>query len=367
MPHDVSAELLRKHQSELEWRVLPLMRRCRREEVERGELVIVECSDETLHPIEARFVRPEVHSLMQVDRPVVSREQLNRVVLWVNQDLKELKGTHAWHYITWGSKQTFASRKSRAIPIPQRPGCQGREKWYDLTGRLPGIGFWPMAQKYRHIIPWNPDRLPCNHNLFDIHPLTLNELEQKALMGVLNSTIVGLFKHFYGRYAGSEGTLKTEIVDALMMEVPNPLGARRGLCQRLAEALEAIGTREVTHLVEQEFLECHTETRMRELQATHLQLPLELQRRDRRELDLLTFELLGVSEANRREDLVDRLYKETALYYRQQRIQDIQSTINRAKGRGESASQSELALDAWNHFDPEIQEPLPTWVEEENG
>ena len=83
MPKNVSAELLRVHGSEMEWQALPLMVRVKRKDVENGRVVIVECGDRTLHPIEAEFVRPEVHSLMQVDRPVVSAEQLDKVVLWV--------------------------------------------------------------------------------------------------------------------------------------------------------------------------------------------------------------------------------------------------------------------------------------------
>jgi len=367
MPRNISAELLDAHPNELAWKLLPLMRRCKREEVESGKVVIVKCGDGTLHPIEREFVRPEVHSLMEVDRPVVTPDQLDRVVLWVSQDLKEIKGTYAHHYITWGSKQTFASKKSKAVPVPLRATCASRERWYDVTGLEPGIGFWPMAQKYRHIIPWNPNRLPCNHNLFDIHPLALNSDGQKALMAVLNSSLVGLIKHFYGRYAGSEGTLKTEIVDVLMLEIPSPVGVSPELCRRLSETLETISKRKVTHLVEQAFLDCHTETRMRELQATPLRLPLELQHKDRRELDLLVFELLGVTDAKRQEKFVDRLYRETALYYREQRVQDIQSTINRAKGRGGTVSQLELALDAWNELEPEWQQPLAAWLDDQTG
>ena len=368
MPRNASAELLAEYGSEMEWRMLPLMRRCKREEVESGKVVIVKCGDGTLHPIEREFARPEVHSLMEVHRPVVTPEELDHVVLWVSQDLKDLKGKYVHHYITWGSKQTFASKKSRAVPVPKRSTVAGREPWYDVTGLEPGIGFWPMAQKYRHIIPWNPHQLPCNHNLFDVHPLDLSEPEQKALMAVLNSTLVGLFKHFYGRYAGSEGTLKTEVVDALMLEVPSPAGAPEELCERLGKALETVSKREVTHLVEQEFLDCHTETRMRELQGTPLRSPLELQRQDRRDLDLLVFELLGVTDRKRREELVQRLYCETASYYREQRVQDIQSTINRSKGRGGgNVSQMELALDAWNHLDADFQKPLSAWLDEQTG
>src|SRR5439155_1758697 len=165
MPRNISSKLLEEYQSESEWRLLPFMRGCKRAEVETGEVVVIECGDKTLHPIECKYVRPEVHSLMQVDRPVVTPDQTNRVVLWVNQDLKELKGTYAHHYITWGSKQTFASKKSKTVPLPERATCASRERWYDVTGLEPGVGFWPMAQQYRHIIPSNPDRLSCNHNL----------------------------------------------------------------------------------------------------------------------------------------------------------------------------------------------------------
>ena len=247
MPRDVSKQILAKNQSEFEWRVLPLMRRCPREAVESGKVVIVKCGDGTLHPIEKEFVRPEVHSLMQVDRPVVSANQLDRVVLWVNQDLRELKGTYVHHYITWGSKQTFASRKSKAVPLPQRATVTGRDPWYDLTGLKPGIGFWPKTQKYRHIVPANTYRLNCNCNLYDIHLLDVSEGQQNALMAILNSTLVGLFKHFYGRYAGAEGTLKTEVVDVLMLEIPSPLYGSAEVFKRLSDALQKLFPPEKHH------------------------------------------------------------------------------------------------------------------------
>lgn len=367
MPRNVSAKLLAEHRSELSWSSLPIMSRCKRQDVESGKVVIVECSDGTLHPIESEFLRPEVHSLMQVDRPVVTADQLDRVVLWVNQPLKELKGTFVHQFISWGTKQTFQSKKSKSVPIPERPGCAGRSPWYDLTGRKPGIGFWPMAQKYRHIIPSNPYRLPCNHNLFDIHPQGLTDQEERALMAILNSTLVGFFKHFYGRYAGSEGTLKTEIVDALMIEIPCPVGISVALCNRLADVLDKITRRDVTHLVEQSFLDCHTEEDMRTLQAAPLRLPVELEHEDRRMLDALTFEVLGVRKEERREALVNQLYRESTLYYREQRIQDIQSTINRSKTSGRrSPSHEDLAEDAWREVEPDLQQPLSQWLSRES-
>ena len=368
MPRNVSAELLDKHQSELEWRVLPFMRRCKREEVQSGKVIIVQCGDNTLHPIEAEYVRPEVHSLMQVDRPVVSRDQLGRVVLWVNQDLKDIKGTYAWHYITWGSRQTFASKKSKAVPVPKRSTCVGRERWYDVTGLEPGIGFWPMAQQYRHIIPTNSKGLPCNHNLFDIHSLIGDPVVARALMPLLNSTLVALFKTFYGRYAGTEGNLKTEVVDVVLIEIPDPRTASEELLEKMGSALASMQGRKVTHLVEEAFMDCHTADEVREAAKLPLGLPLELRQADRRKLDDAVFELLGVQDRRRREELIGRLYREVALHFRSIRIVEVQKMEQRRHGGGRnSVSQTELAHDAWSHLDPEFQKPLSTWLDDQAG
>jgi hypothetical protein len=85
------------------------MHRCSRAAVASGELVIVKGGDNTLHPIEVRFVKPEVHNLMNIARPLISTENLGRVVLWVSEELNSLKGTYAHKFITWGNKQTFSS------------------------------------------------------------------------------------------------------------------------------------------------------------------------------------------------------------------------------------------------------------------
>lgn len=367
MPRNVSAELLARNASELEWQTLPLMRRCKREEVESGRVVIVRCGDGTLHPIEAKYVRPEVHSLMQVDRPVVTPEQLDRVVLWVNEDLKEIKGTYAWQYIAWGSKQTFASNRSKAVPVPLRATVAGREPWYDLTGLEPGIGFWPKAQQYRHIIPANRYDLNCNCNLYDLHPLLSHPLATRSIMPILNSTLVGLFKTFYGRYAGTEGNLKTEIVDAVLIEIPDPRNVNEALLERMESAFASMQLREVTHLVEEAFMLCHTAEEVREAAMLPLGLPQELQQKDRRQLDDSVFELLGVTDSERREKLVDRLYREVALHFRSIRIVEVQKMEQRRHGGAGQVSQAQLALDAWNHLDSDLQKPLSEWLDAQTG
>lgn len=196
MPRDVSAKLLEKHETEGEWRILPLIRRCKRAEVESGKVKIIEAGDKTLHPIESKFVRPEVQNLMRINSLEVRYEDLDRVALWVNQPLIGLKGTYAGDYINWGSRQTFESKKSQSVPVPMRGTCAARELWYDITGENPGIGFWSKTHKYRHLIPLNPQEFPCNSALYSVNPIALDETEKVTLAAILNSTIVGFLNIF---------------------------------------------------------------------------------------------------------------------------------------------------------------------------
>ena len=268
MPRDVTEKILVKLSDGLPWNDVGLMASCKRSEVESGKVRIVRAGDNTLHPIEAQYLRPEVHSLMQVDRPVIRASDLDRVVLWVSDPLNVLGHTYVAKYIRWGSRQTFASKKSKAVPVPQRSTCASRSVWYDLTSDKVGVAFWPKTQQYRHIIPANPQGLVCNCNLYTVVPDLQSEDAHTALSGILNSTIVGLFKCFYGRYAGTESALKTEVMDVVLLEVPDPRVVSRQLAMRLAKALDSITRREVTHLVEEALLECHSQETMREILRT---------------------------------------------------------------------------------------------------
>ncbi|MDZ4859147.1 MAG: N-6 DNA methylase [Candidatus Hydrogenedentes bacterium] len=368
MPRDVTNAILTEMRKGLPWHDVPLMRTCKRSEIEDGKVRVVRAGDNTLHPVETKFLRPEVHSLMEVHRPVIRVADLDRVVLWVNQPLSELIGTYAEKYIRWGAKQTFASKKSKAVPVPLRSSCAGRPLWYDLTGIGVGKIFWPMAQKYRHIAPLNPDGLVCNHNLFYLDASTLDTHQTISLCGVLNSTIVALFKHFYGRYAGSEGTLKTEVVDTVLLEIPDPRAVQPELAERMKHALDRMSQRKVTHMVDEALLRCHSQEAMRDILNGEAALPLELRQEDRRDLDGCVFELLGVTDQRQRETLIDELYTVVTAYYGYQRTQDIQSTENRSGKKSGRISPQDLAESIWRTLDDKAKRlPVTEWIASEFG
>jgi hypothetical protein len=364
MPRDVTEEVLEKNKDRFPWNDLGLMTPCKRSEVESGKVRIVRAGDNTLHPIETKYIRAEVHSLMDVQRPIIREKDVARVVLWVNEPLSQLSNTYAGKYIRWGAKQTFASKKSKSVPVPERSTCANRPIWYDLTGEDVGVSFWPKAHKYRHIVPANPDGMVCNCNLYTVVPDLKHQNEHIALAAILNSTIVALFKCFYGRYAGSEGTLKTEVVDTVLIEVPDPRGVPKGLAFRLSRALEKMIGREITHLVEDAMLQCHSVETMREILREAPKLPEELRNPDRRELDDCVFELLGVSDAQNRKELLKELYEATTEYYRYQRTQDIQAMENRSGKRVHSLGPHDIAEGIWYSIDKVSKSPtISEWIE----
>jgi hypothetical protein len=311
--------------------------------------------------VEDEYLKPEVHSLMSVNRPLISAADLDRLILFVSKPLTALKGKYVEKYLRYGEHHAFASKKSKAVPVPKRSTCAARDPWYDLTYTKPGAFFWPMAQQYRHVIPINPEKLICNHNLFDIHPFELSGEQVAVLQAIVNSTFIANFKTFYGRYAGTEGNLKTEVVDVNLLEVPDPREVAPGVAKKLEAAFKQLCRRDTSAMVEEEFMECRSAVRAKKLAEEPIKLPWELQQPDRRALDLAVLELLGVADAKEREKLCDELYHETAAHFRQIRVVEIQKQEQRARAEGREFRTDELVADLWDSLAPEEKQPLAEW------
>jgi len=363
MPKDITGDLLEQHQSDRVFR--QHAGGAPRKDVESGTLRIIQAGDGSVHPVEATYLAPELHSPMEVNRPVIRPADLSRVLLLASEPMERLKSKAPWvyRYLRYGMTATFASSKSKPVPVPKRSTCAAREPWYDLTGLVrPGIAFWPMAQQYRHIIASNPQRLICNHRFFDVTSENLAPMEKMALAAVLNSTLVGLFKTFYGRYTGTEGSLDTEVIDVRLVEVPNPQGVPRELGNRLADALARMGNREVGRLVEEQLMDCHTPERAQRLAAGPLVFSHELQQPDRWDLDDAVFELLGVSDPKERDELIGRLYEATARHFRDIRVVEIEKMQQRAKSESRRFNVHDLAADIWDAAEVDDATPLIEWM-----
>jgi type I restriction-modification system DNA methylase subunit len=313
---------------------------------ETHKVRLVRAGDGSAHLIEARFLEPVVFNLMEIDSVAIRLSNLKRKVIicrYSKTELRKQNTTHILNYIRWGEHEGFDIR----------PTCATREPWYDLTGGIRGAMFWSKTHQYRHVVASNPESFICNCNLYDVIPKP--STSEDLLCSILNSTFVALSKQFFGRSAGREGALKTEVVDVNMMPVPDPRHATEKLASRLRAALASIRNRDALPLVD--------------VDGTGDDWTGELALTDRQQLDDAVLELLGFSNVRERERARAELYAEITGLYR-----EIRATEKKMqKFRSESArhgrpTPTSIADEIWQELvDKPVARSLADFVHSSAG
>ena len=310
-----------------------------RSQVTNGTIKLVLAGDKRgeLHAIESKYLEPEVHSLMEVKGFVARQSDCSRLIFLAPSPKKSLQKL-AKAYVEWGEENGVHRRSTCAQRVTKE------KDWFDLTGHRRGMAFWPKAQQYKHAVPLNDANLQANCNLYDLFPA--DRVNGKALTAVLNSTLVILAKHQFGRPVGVEGNLKTEIVDVSMMLVPDVRKASPKLIQILAAAMDGLAARNPLQLL--------SERRMRRMAFTasgkkaELELlsnDCELDMPDRRALDHAVLELLGIKTRNERDEWINRLYDFLRHFFEETRQKEEQAIVNKnvTKRKG-AVSPQDLAI-----------------------
>ena len=176
---------------------------------------VVKAGDGSAHLIEARFLKPLLFNVMEIDGAVVDPAGLRKMVLLVSEAPDALQGTNVLRYIRYGEQNKIHERTSCASRASSNP--QDPRQWYDLRPPQSGALLWPQAHQYRHIVPLNPDGYICNKRFFNIYPK--HDLHPKVLAALLNSTLTWFFKIFYGRSVGREGFLDTDVFATRLIPV----------------------------------------------------------------------------------------------------------------------------------------------------
>lgn len=210
------------------------------------------------------------------------------------------------------------------------------------------------------MVVFNPENLIASCRLYYLTPRVAG-YDPEVMTAILNSTVVGFWRNFYGRYTGTEGSLDTMIVDVNLLEVPDPRCTNSAISKGILEAFRSMRKRSIGQFVAEDLMNCHSTERAREL--SHLgDFPDEFNREDRRQLDDYVFQLLGVKSESRRDNLRQSLYKEAAEYFRRIRITEIEKMEQRSGSGGATRyTVEELASDIWDALEESLRPSFVEW------
>lgn len=272
------------------------------------------------HLVEARYLEPEFHSSMEATRIVVRAGDVKRLVINAPVARARLRDTHLGKYVAFAEGRGWHAGST----VASRAKVRG---WYDLglapKGKRAQM-FWPKAQQYRHCVLWNEGGMECKDRLYGVW--VSGGAQARILWAVLNSTLVALSKSVFGRPAGIEGNLDTEVVDVKMMLAPDPRAGSPGARERVAAAAEALSTRTLARMLSDEF-----------------------EMADRMELDDAVLELMGIEDAGERAELRGRIYSALREMQRATREREVIAQRDRARAaRSGRTTAAEMADDIWD-------------------
>ncbi|ASJ03805.1 hypothetical protein A3L09_10625 (plasmid) [Thermococcus profundus] len=151
--------------------------------------------------IEEEFLRPVVKSPQEIKTYVIRPEDLKLRVFLCNlskEALKRAGKVHALEYIEWGESRGYQNR----------PTTRSRTLWWDLGVREPSHILIPERYWNTYKIALNTAQALENKNLYGVR---LDESNIDTTMGYLASTILPLFLELYGRSNLGEGVLDIDV------------------------------------------------------------------------------------------------------------------------------------------------------------
>jgi hypothetical protein len=210
----------------------------------------------------------------ELSSPTIKPEKLINFILFIKGKRKKLDEKNIGKYIEKGESEENAFNK--------RPTCASREpkrNWFDLGNDIDDLIAFPQRFDRKHLVPYNPERVSLNKNLYGIEPKDRDFARIISL--ILNSTLYPLFLENYGRMMGA-GALDIDVY--VIAKLPFPTF---GDLQKHKKAIEKIG------LLEREIL-----TIFQELGANSPEeVSFEKVKADRLELDKIVLrDILGLSE-----------------------------------------------------------------------
>jgi hypothetical protein len=164
--------------------------------------------------IEPEFLKPVIKSPRECRSIVIKPEDLKFKIFMCHKDERELKGTAALEYIQWGESQGFHLR----------PSCRGRQRWWDVGLRRPPQIVSPSSTNDLYRSFTNEAKVLIDKRLYEI---VVKQQVVRPLATVLNSTLTTFFLELGSRTGLGEGLLDLTVYEVAACLVADPVLVRR--------------------------------------------------------------------------------------------------------------------------------------------
>ncbi len=214
--------------------------------------------------LERMFLKPLLRT-KDFTRVEAKDKDVNHFVLVVNREKPELRNTNVLKYIQMGEVKGINNLST----------CKSRKRWYDIGTRTPASMFWSKLTYQRHIVPFNEAGAFADCNVYEITPK--DESVAKAMCAVLNSNLYALFAELAGQKGLGEGANAMMVYDVERMPVIDLSKLDKQTLKALEKALDRLSRRDLGTTLE------------------------EINADDHKALDEIVFDVLGLSQKERKE------------------------------------------------------------------
>jgi len=230
--------------------------------------------------IEKKFLRPFIKSPMEISNIIATETTAPWLLLVLSVKPILLEKTKAFRYILWGEQQGFNKRS----------GCIKRTPWWKLPPQAinPGKVMWPRLHDDYHKVVYNPLEISYT-NFYALH----TKGNPRIIVSILFSSFSVMVKEIFGKCMYGGGVLKTDGIDLEMIISLSPSTLTASCRQRLLEIFDQITRREIRSIFEEIGLPKPNRD-YSNIDPEDASLDKVLP--DRRELDKIIFEVLGLTE-----------------------------------------------------------------------
>ena len=329
-----------------------------RKDVASRRIQIVACGEQMadLMPIEAEYLEPEIHSLMEIERYAATADVCSRQILLVSGTRTSHKHEYVNEYIKWGEQQGWNAAKTCAARETKTRG------WYDLTATPRASIILPKIQQYRLIAFLNPENLQQNSSLLGLYDVP--EKDSLLLCAILNSTVALLSRLVFARILGNEGTIQLDVYSAKMMLVPDIRQFNNAIAvKRATDAFRHMLQRNALSFVsDRRRGEMSLRAEGKESELVNLSELTELDMEDRHVLDDAVLELLGATKADRRK-FRDDVYSYFADFFEATRRKEEIAIANRNATRRRTVKKpADMALEIADEVSARYPHILATYI-----